>query len=223
MGKISGKVSKGLGAAIQEAQEKMNSSDNSEVKELLNSGVEAHKKRKRKSKETSENMVENSLFDAIMPTEEKKPAKEEHHMRTHEEVCEDDLKKAHDRGYPDPDFDFRNYYEKGQTIYFIHILGGGINTKDLKKLKIRTIYPRMMVCDEEKACCQCIGYNQKDYIFNTAKEADPVYKSIKLAVEDAPKSPKSGRKYKDSTDEGDEEESGLNEAYMNPEEVQDED
>ena len=32
MGKISGKVSKGLGAAIQEAQEKMNTSDKSEVK-----------------------------------------------------------------------------------------------------------------------------------------------------------------------------------------------
>lgn len=224
MGKISGKVSKGLGAAIQEAQEKMNTSDKSEVKELLNSGVEAHKKRKRKTKAASEETVENSLFDAIMPAEEKKPVvKEEYHMRTHEEVCEDDIKKAHDRGYPEPDFDFRNYYEKGQIIYFIHILGGGINTKELKKLKIRTIYPRMMVCDEEKACCQCIGYSQKEYIFNTPKEAEPVYKSIKLAAEEAPKSPKSGRKSADNTDEGIEGEYGLNEAYMNPEEVQDED
>jgi hypothetical protein len=222
MGKISGKVSKGLGAAIQEAQEKMNSSTD-EVQELLNSGVEARKKRKSKSKE-SEVSTENSLFDAIMPAEEPKKTKQEpSHMRTHEEVCEDDIKKAHERGYPEPDFDFRDYYAKGQIIYYIHILGGGINTKELKRLKIRTIYPRMMVCDEEKSCCQCIGYDCKDYIFNTAKEAEPTYKSINLAVEEQPKMTKSGRKSDNNTDEEVEENTGENEAYTRLEEALDED
>jgi hypothetical protein len=144
-------------------------------------------------------------------------------MRTHEEVCEDDIKKAHERGYPEPDFDFRDYYAKGQIIYYIHVLGGGINTKELKRLKIRTIYPRMMVCDEEKSCCQCIGYSCKDYIFNTAKEAEPTYKSINLAVEEQPKMAKSGRKSDNSTDEEVEENIDENEAYTRLEEVLDED
>ena len=114
----------------------------------------------------------------------------------------------------------RNFYEKGQIIYFIHILRGGINTKELKKLKIRTIYPRMMVCNEEKACCQCIGYNERDLIFDTPRDADVVYKTINLADEKELEKAKSGRKSKKGIDEDTDEENSEYEAYMSLEEVE---
>lgn len=199
MGKISNKVSKGLGDAIKEAQEKMTGNSNPEVEALLNSGAE--NRRKRKSKKEEQTVTEdNSLFNELIP-KETKPEKVESHMKTYEEVCQEDIQKAHERGYEDPDFDFRDYYQKGQVIYYILILGGGINTKELKRLKVRTVYPRMLVCDEEKAACQCIGYSQRDYIFNTAHEAKPTYDSIDLATEEPVKVSKSKAKIEEEINE----------------------
>lgn len=195
MGKISKDVSSGLGAAIKEAQDKIkgNSSE-----ELLNSGVKKHKDRKVKAKQ-EENAEDNSLFNALIPKEEK-PKKEQSHMKTYEEVCQEDIQKAHDRGYEDPDFDFRSNYQRGQIIYYVLV---GRNTKELKKLTVRTVYPRMMVCNEEKAACVCIGYKERDYIFGTPYEAKPVYDSIKLDPEEGVKSPKSGSKNDDGIVEED--------------------
>ena len=170
MGKISSQVSKGLETVIQEVKNKI--SDDTSSKELLNSGAEVQKKRHRRTKaeiqaEKEAKAVEsqdNSLFEALYIHEESKkeeiednrPEWEKRSAKDNDEFCEWELEKAKLKGLENPDFDFRNFYEKGQTIYFIHILRGGINTKELKKLKIRTIYPRMMVCNEEKSCCQCI-------------------------------------------------------------------
>lgn len=232
MGKISSQVSKGLGAAIQEVKNKIN--DDISPEELLNSGAETQKKRHRRTKaeiqaEKEAKAVEsqdNSLFEALdiheesqkEEIEDNRPEWEKRSAKDNDEFCEWELEKAKLKGLENPEFDFRNFYEKGQTIYFIHILRGGINTKELKKLKIRTIYPRMMVCNEEKACCQCIGYNEKDLIFDTPRDADVVYKTINLADEKELEKAKSGRKSKKGTDEDLDEENSEYEAYTSLEE-----
>ena len=238
MGKISNKVSKGLSAAIQEAKSKMNENTSgditaNDVEELLNSGVTAKKKRHRRTKAEMEaarkaesEAEDNSLFESLGLEEEKlknkqssKEKSEPTHVRTTEEVCEEDLKKAHEKGYQDPDFDFRNMYEKGQIIYFIKILRGGINTKELKKLKVRTIYPRMLVCNEEKSCCQCIGYEERDLIFDTPKAADMVYKTINMMDEKEAEKAEKKRKSKKGIDDSLDEENGEYEAYTSLEEA----
>ena len=231
MGKISSQVSKGLGAAIQEVKNKIN--DNISPEELLNSGAETQKKRHRRTKAEIQAEKEakaaesqdNSLFEALdiheesnEEIEDNRPEWEKRSAKDNDEFCEWELEKAKLKGLENPDFDFRTLYEKGQTIYFIHILRGGINTKELKKLKIRTIYPRMMVCNEEKACCQCIGYNEKDLIFDTPRDADVVYKTINLADEKELEKAKSGRKSKKGTDEDLDEENSEYEAYTSLEE-----
>ena len=234
MGKISSQVSKGLGAAIQEVKNKIN--DNISPEELLNSGAETQKKRHRRTKAEIQAEKEakaaesqnNSLFEALdvheefqeEEVEDNRPEWEKRSAKDNDEFCEWELEKAKLKGLENPEFDFRNFYEKGQTIYFIHILRGGINTKELKKLKIRTIYPRMMVCNEEKACCQCIDYNERDLIFDTPRDADVVYKTINLADEKELEKAKSGRKSKKGTDEDTDEENNEYEAYMSLEEVE---
>lgn len=234
MGKISSQVSKGLGAAIQEVKNKIN--DDISPEELLNSGAETQKKRHRRTKAEIQAEKEakaaksqdNSLFEALdiheesqeEEIEDNRPEWEKRSAKDNDEFCEWELEKAKLKGLENPEFDFRALYEKGQTIYFIHILRGGINTKELKKLKIRTIYPRMMVCNEEKACCQCIGYNERDLIFDTPRDADVVYKTINLADEKELEKAKSGRKSKKGIDEDTDEENSEYEAYMSLEEVE---
>ena len=231
MGKISSQVSKGLGAAIQEVKNKIN--DDISPEKLLNSGAETQKKRHRRTKAEIQAEKEakaaesqdNSLFEALdiheesnEEIEDNRPEWEKRSAKDNDEFCEWELEKAKLKGLENPDFDFRTLYEKGQTIYFIHILRGGINTKELKKLKIRTIYPRMMVCNEEKACCQCIGYNERDLIFDTPRDADVVYKTINLADEKELEKAKSGRKSKKGPDEELDEENSEYEAYTSLEE-----
>ena len=232
MGKISSQVSKGLGAAIQEVKNKI--SDDANPEKLLNSGAETQKKRHRRTKAEIQAAKEakvtesqdNSLFEALDIHEESKEEKvednrpewEKRSAKDHDEFCEWELEKAKLKNLENPEFDFRNFYEKGQIIYYIHILRGGINTKELKKVKIRTIYPRMMICNEEKACCRCIGYNERDLIFDTPKDADVVYKTINLADEKELEKAKSGRKSKKGTDEDPDEENSEYEAYASSEE-----
>lgn len=161
MGKISKKVSRNLGAAIKEVKEKISNETalDQDTEDLLNSGVKAQNTRKKKDKESCF-PVEKSI--------------------SYDEFCQIELQKALEKGLPDPYFDFRNIYKKGQIVYFVHIIEA-FGEKQVKKLYLRTIYPRMMVGSEEKACCQCIGYNDKDKVFNTIKEANEYSKSINIA------------------------------------------
>ena len=239
MGKISGKVSKGLGAAIAEAQAKLNGSTSeiegfpgeNTVEALLNSGAEAQKKRKRRTKAEieaakqaeSEQTEDNSLFEALdLPKEnDDRPEWEKRRAVDHDEFCQWELEKAKLKGVPEPEFDFRNYYEKGQIVYFVLIMEA-LGEKEVKKLTLRTIYPRMIVGSEEKACCQCIGYNDRDQIFLTPRDANAYYKSIKLTSKYASEESKSKRKSRKGINEGINEEEELNEAYTSSEEVSDE-
>lgn len=192
MGKISSKVSKGLGAAIAEAQAKMSggnveSDTKDDAEALLNSGAEVQKKRKRRTKAEIEadnqpETFDNSLFETFdLPKEEdNRPEWEKRNAKDHNEFCEWELEKAKLKGLPEPEYDFRRVYEQGQIVFYVRI-SEVLGEKEVIKVLLRTIYPRMMVGSEEKACCHCIGYNERDKIFLTPKEADTYCKSIKLS------------------------------------------
>lgn len=94
-------------------------------------------------------------------------------------IAEAEKKKALDMDYPDPYFDFRDYYSKGQEIYFAYV-NEYIGEKEILKIKIRTIYARTMVGYEENACCHMIGYNTRDQLFNNKSEAENFLKTIKV-------------------------------------------
>lgn len=202
MARISKKISGNLADAVKEAQSKI-------------------------SKKSEKDSQDNSLFEAFdiheesqkEEVEDNRPEWEKRNAKNHDEFCEWELEKAKLNGLENPDFDFRNFYEKGQIVYYIHILQGGINTKELKKLKIRTIYPRMMVCDEEKSCCQCIWYGAKDLVFDALKDANTVYKIINLADEKELEKAKSGKKSNNDTVEYPNEENSEYEAHMSLEEA----
>ena len=121
------------------------------------------------------------MFEALdLPKEDDdRPEWEKRRAVDHEEFCQWELEKAKLKGVPEPDFDFRNYYEKGQTVYFVRVMEA-LGEKKIKKLYLRTIYPRMMVGSEEKSCCHCIGYNERDRIFLTPRDAEAYFKSIDI-------------------------------------------
>ena len=238
MGKISGKVSKGLGAAIAEAQAKLSGSvaeaegfpGDHTVEALLNSGAENQKKRKRRTKAEMEAArqaeavkEDNSLFEAfdIPDEDDDRPEWEKRRAVDHEEFCAWELEKAKLKGVPDPDFDFRSFYEKGQSIYFVRILQS-LGEKEVKKLILRSIYPRMMVGSEEKGACQCIGYNERDQIFLIPRDANAYAQSLNLTPKYTSEEPKSGRKRAKDTDEEVEEVNSLDEAYTSLEGEEDE-
>lgn len=73
-----------------------------------------------------------------------------------------------------PGFDFSQKYTKGQTIFYVKV-NEIIGEKELMELKIRTIYPKMMVCCTEKSYAQCIGPDSADFIFLSRYEAVDCY------------------------------------------------
>lgn len=123
-------------------------------------------------------------------------------MPTHKEFCEAFLRKAHDKGYPDPDFDYRHEYFKGQKVYYAYanILTG---EKTSIPLTVRTIYPRSMVLIEEQGMCRCVGYEDKDNIFLTITEANDRLDDIVVKAKFGPET--------DISDDDDEEQDNIDE------------
>lgn len=140
-----------------------------DVFELLNAGAEEYSKRKKSKKRVQS---DDDKYKSAPP------------ILTQEEFCEAELKKAHDNNYENPDFDFRDFYVKGDEVYFVRINSHKYYGKSLKTIKIRTVYPRMMVGVENGKECVCIGYTEKDQIFSTLTDAKVFFDSVNLIDED---------------------------------------
>lgn len=101
--------------------------------------------------------------------------------KTTEEVAEEEIKRAHEKGWPDPDFDFRELYHSGDTIYYVY-LNHLTGDKSLFKLTVRTVYARSLIAWEEKGCAQLIGYPNRDWIFLDGREAESYYRTAKVVA-----------------------------------------
>ena len=108
-----------------------------------------------------------------------KGSKNKPNTMTNEEVAELELQIAQEKNLEDPDFDFRNLYRSGDTIYYVWI-NNLTGDKQLLKLTVRTVYARSMVAWEEKGCAHMIGYTTRDWIFWDKREAEAYYKSTKV-------------------------------------------
>lgn len=97
-------------------------------------------------------------------------------MKTIEEVCEEQLKKAREKGLPNPDFDFRNTYSKGQIIYYVDT-NELVGTKKLLELKISSVYPRAIIAYEDMGMAHTIGLEDDEMIFLDRRDAESVYES----------------------------------------------
>lgn len=185
MAKLSDKID--LSSALKEAGIAVGSEEPQEetpVESLLNSGVKAHKERKKKQEKKApetEAAEENSLFAELIPKEEKPDGKQEEKWpKTYEETCEYDLRRAHEKGWPDPDFDFRKIYSKGQRMWFVRILAA-LGEKEIIEVVLNTIYPRMIVAVQPKAFCHCIGYSMQDQLFYNQKDAQQFYDTVQVS------------------------------------------
>lgn len=171
---LSGAVAKAKTATSSESEENI-------VDSLLNSGVKANKKRREKKEKPEPIVEENSLFAELIPQENKEKEPKEKWPKTYEEMCEYELRNAHEKNYPEPDFDFRTMFEKGQMKWFVRVLEP-LGEKELLHIKIRTVYPRMLIATEEKTpICHCIGYNMRDQVFDTEYEAQSFFDTIKVS------------------------------------------
>lgn len=96
---------------------------------------------------------------------------------TTEQICDNMLKEAKLYELENPYFDYRNDYERGEIIYYVY-RNRITKTASLKELKVSTVYPRAVVGYQDKGEAICIDYTDKDYIFETPKEAEKCLKSV---------------------------------------------
>ena len=105
----------------------------------------------------------------------------EHKMITTDEVAEQMIKNAINKHLPEPDFDYRKEYAKGQIIWFLDY-NKVCNTVDLLELKINTVYSRVLIAYIDNGEARCIDYGLRDFIFTTPNEAETMYKQYKHLV-----------------------------------------
>ena len=105
----------------------------------------------------------------------------EHKMITTDEVAEQMIKNAINKHLPEPDFDYRKEYAKGQMIWFLDY-NKICNTVDLLELKINTVYSRVLIAYIDNGEARCIDYGLRDFIFTTPSEAETTYKQYKHLV-----------------------------------------
>ena len=100
-------------------------------------------------------------------------------FNTTDKTAEAEKSRALKFNYPNPDFDFREYYTKGQEVYYVYV-NELMGEKQILKIKIRTVYARTLVGYEENAGCHMINYNTRDQIFQNRSEAEAFFKTIKI-------------------------------------------
>lgn len=152
---------------LQEEQENNINNQNQDI------GIKEPKKKRKKNKnKVEEDPNKNHIF------EENKPY-------TYEEICEKDLKDALELNKENPTFDFRNLYTNGDLIYYVLKTDRFIKKKEIITLKIRNIYPRMIIGVQEAGYCECIGYKQRDMIFVNYVDAKNYYDTLNDYIEES--------------------------------------
>lgn len=93
-----------------------------------------------------------------------------HTMVTIDQIAEQEIAKAHEMGYPEPDFDFRKLYKKGDKIYYLHVISD-MGVKEILALTVQSVFARCITAFEPKSTCSLIPYRQRNMIFTNRAEA----------------------------------------------------
>ena len=77
-------------------------------------------------------------------------------------------------------FDFSNYYEKGQEVWYV-LITNYLNKEEIVHCHIRSIYPNAMVCGaiDREGGDVVIPIQDRSRIFNSKREAEKAAKRIK--------------------------------------------
>lgn len=125
---------------------------------------------------------ENTLFKELIP-DENAPEWERRSAVNHDEYCDWEIEKAKLKGLPDPEFDFRNFYQKGDPVYLIRHFKL-LKEKEMCKVIIRSVYPRWMVATLDGGYCKCIGYEERNMVFVNKQDAKDMFDSINAKIDD---------------------------------------
>lgn len=77
------------------------------------------------------------------------------------------------------DYDFRDHFENGQTIFFVSV-NDWTKTKKVQELKVSKIYNNMLISYIDRGHAVCIGLEDIDRIFGTKVEAEKCLKELKV-------------------------------------------
>ena len=77
-------------------------------------------------------------------------------------------------------FDFSNYYEKGQEVWYV-LVTNYLHTKETLHCRIRTIYSNAMICNtiDREGSDVIIPIQDRSRVFNSEQEAKKAAKKIK--------------------------------------------
>ena len=73
-------------------------------------------------------------------------------------------------------FDFHDYYQKGDIVYYLHQSVTGIYS--VKELKVTSIYSDLLIATENRGMSYCIDYREQENVFYTLKEANDALKEV---------------------------------------------
>ena len=100
-------------------------------------------------------------------------------MITIDEFVDKEILLAHMKGYPEPDFDYRKLYKKGDKLFFLRVIPS-LGIKEILPLTVQTVFARSVVAFEPKSMCYVIPYKKRDWIFKTRSEATKKAETISV-------------------------------------------
>lgn len=98
---------------------------------------------------------------------------------TVDQLSEQQIARAKERGDENWESDFRNDYESGQKIYYVEI-NPLCHTKEILELYIGTVYSKIMVCWVDRGEAHSIGMDDADKIFKDEKSAKKYYSKVRI-------------------------------------------
>lgn len=101
---------------------------------------------------------------------------------TVDQLSEQQIARAKERGDENWESDFRNDYESGQKIYYVEI-NPLCHTKEILELYIGTVYSKIMVCWVDRGEAHSIGMDDADKIFRDEKSAKKYYSKVRIRNE----------------------------------------
>jgi hypothetical protein len=100
----------------------------------------------------------------------------------YESVCKRMLHEAVVKKMANPEFDFRDQYVKGQRLWYINYneLTNSIVVEDIT---VHTVYPRTLIGYVEAGEARCVGYSEREMLFDTPLEAEEVMRGFRKNVQ----------------------------------------
>ena len=144
------------------------------VKTITNTKIEEKPKRKRRTKAEMEEAhrleeKKESYWDNCPP------------MKTADDISDEQIQKAIERGDEDAYEDLRTDFERGDIVYLVDY-NKFTNTVTQYNLKVYTVYAKACVCRNDGGEGEAICFNLKDSkecVFKDPREAHKYYKHIK--------------------------------------------